>query len=252
MQLMHLGNFAGSMAQEKDWFRIWFNSPYYHQLYAHRDEVEAKGFVDRIVRHLDLPTKAKVLDLACGMGRHAIRLHANGLEVLGVDLSSESIAAAGKHQRLGLRFKVHDMRQPLVEGDFEAVFNLFTSFGYFRTEQEDVDVLAAVYDSLLPQGKLVLDYLNSERKGLLKRSKEVKVINGTSFTVRKWVESSTFIKRIEVDGQRFEERVRAYTAKQLEAMLHGIGFQVKDVFGNYALGAFENNSSDRAIFVAEK
>jgi 2-polyprenyl-3-methyl-5-hydroxy-6-metoxy-1,4-benzoquinol methylase len=97
------------------------------------------------------------LDLACGKGRHARTLHALGLNVLGTDLSPQSIAFANESTVDGLRFQVHDMREPLHNESFDAVFNLFTSFGYFDSTAENQRVIDAVACMLNPNGFLIID-----------------------------------------------------------------------------------------------
>ena len=77
-----------------DWFKAWFNTPYYHTLYKNRDNSEAKAFIENMIDYLHLEKGAKVMDLACGKGRHSITLNENGLDVVGLDLSDESIAYA--------------------------------------------------------------------------------------------------------------------------------------------------------------
>ena len=79
---------------DSDWFHDWFNSPYYHLLYRHRDEQEAAAFIERLIGHLQPPPGSRMLDVACGKGRHAVQLARHGFEVTGIDLSEESIAFA--------------------------------------------------------------------------------------------------------------------------------------------------------------
>jgi cyclopropane fatty-acyl-phospholipid synthase-like methyltransferase len=88
----------------QDWFATWFNSKYYHTLYKDRNLQEAEVFVDTLVSHLALPHGARALDLACGKGRHSLHLKQKGFEVIGVDLSDESIAEAKLHEQDGLDF----------------------------------------------------------------------------------------------------------------------------------------------------
>ena len=76
------------------WFKNWFNSPYYHKLYSHRDEAEAEIFINNLVQLLHPPAGAKMLDVACGKGRHSMHLANMHFDVTGIDLSSESIAEA--------------------------------------------------------------------------------------------------------------------------------------------------------------
>ncbi|MFM9005057.1 MAG: class I SAM-dependent methyltransferase, partial [Flavobacteriales bacterium] len=115
---------------QKEWFASWFDSPYYHLLYQHRDDNEAKQFIGHLIEVLHLPQGAKVLDLACGKGRHSITLAQMGYNVTGADLAANSIASAEQSSAAlpfnDLRFLVHDMRQPIPGATFKAVFNLFT------------------------------------------------------------------------------------------------------------------------------
>ena len=148
---------------ETPWFASWFDTSYYHQLYNHRSEEEAQAFIERLADFLALEPKSKVLDLACGKGRHARTLHALGLNVLGTDLSPQSIAFANESTVDGLRFQVHDMREPLHNESFDAVFNLFTSFGYFDSTAENQRVIDAVACMLKPNGFLIIDFLNAHR-----------------------------------------------------------------------------------------
>src|SRR3954465_14122404 len=121
----------------KNWFVSWFDSPYYHILYKDRNYREAQIFMDNLTHYLNLPDHAKVLDLACGKGRHAIYLNQLGFDVLGVDLSENSIAIAKNNENDELHFEVHDMRLPF-EQKYDAIFNLFTSFGYFENDDDNL------------------------------------------------------------------------------------------------------------------
>src|SRR5690606_8758177 len=128
----HLSVFLPAMAQaEHEWFKDWFNSPYYHLLYNHRDENEAIFFLDNLIAKLQPKPDARILDLACGRGRHAVYLRTKGFDVTGVDLSPENIRLAATTAGERLHFYVHDMRYLLLSNYFDLVLNLFTSFGYF-------------------------------------------------------------------------------------------------------------------------
>ena len=112
------------------WYADWFNTSYYHLLYKNRDASEAKKFMDNLTQHLSLQEDETIMDLACGKGRHSTYLNSLGYQVTGVDLSENSINAAKEFENDRLKFAVHDMTQEYSE-QFNAVFNLFTSFGYF-------------------------------------------------------------------------------------------------------------------------
>src|SRR6185369_2757945 len=113
---------------QPEWFASWFDSAHYHRLYAHRDDAEAAALVDRLIDRLQPAPGAVVLDLGCGSGRHSKHLASRGLDVVGLDLSPESIRQARRSEHAHLRFGRHDMREPFGVGRFDAVFNLFTSF----------------------------------------------------------------------------------------------------------------------------
>ena len=114
------------------WFVHWFNSPYYHTLYKNRDEKEAKIFIDNLVVKLHLKKDSKLIDVACGQGRHANYFHKKGMNVVGVDLSKNSIATAKQSKKKNLQFSIHDMREVYKNNHFDIATNLFTSLGYFE------------------------------------------------------------------------------------------------------------------------
>ena len=145
--------------KSENWFASWFDTPYYHILYKERNYREAQIFMDNLTHYLNLPEKAKVLDLACGKGRHSIYLNQLGYEVVGADLSENSIAEANKNQNKTLHFQVHDMRETF-EDKFDAIFNLFTSFGYFENDEDNLTTLKAMKESLTEHGFAVIDFMN--------------------------------------------------------------------------------------------
>ncbi|MDR6131123.1 SAM-dependent methyltransferase [Chryseobacterium sp. SORGH_AS_1175] len=143
-----------------EWFESWFDTPYYHLLYSNRDYTEAESFITALTSELQLPPGSRIIDLACGKGRHSVFLNKLGYDVLGLDLSRQSIEHNKQFENQTLLFDVHDMRNPIEADPMDAVFNLFTSFGYFESERDDKKVFKSVYDVLKPGGFFVLDYLN--------------------------------------------------------------------------------------------
>lgn len=127
------------------WFKNWFNTHYYHLLYQHRDDVEAQAFVARLLSNLALKPQADILDLACGKGRHARFMAQQGYHVVGIDLSEASIAEAQQWANEQLQFYVQDMREVFRTDSFDLVCNLFTSFGYFEQNGDNLRTLQAVY-----------------------------------------------------------------------------------------------------------
>src|SRR5690554_4174616 len=203
----------------KNWYTKWFDTAYYHILYKDRDYKEAGLFIDNITSYLNLPENAKVLDLACGKGRHSIYLSKLGYDVTGADLSENSINEAKKHQKDNLHFVVHDMREPFDE-KFDAVFNLFTSFGYFEKDQDNILTLTAIKKSLSEYGFAVLDFMNVEKVISNLVSSEIKTVEGIDFHIQRRFENGYIYKDIlfEDKGQKFEftERVKAFTLEDFE------------------------------------
>ncbi|MDQ6761961.1 MAG: class I SAM-dependent methyltransferase, partial [Bacteroidota bacterium] len=148
------------MINAKPWFKDWFNSPYYHQLYFKRDESEAAAFINKLIEHLQPAPASLMLDIACGKGRHSRMLAAKGFHVTGIDLSTDSIIEAKKFDAENLEFFVHDMRLPFWINYFDYAFNFFTSFGYFNTRREHDNSIRTIAQSIKPGGIFVIDYLN--------------------------------------------------------------------------------------------
>src|SRR5258705_12665122 len=145
---------------EQAWYKNWFNSPFYHKLYFERDEQEAVAFIKKLIAHLQPSPASRMLDVACGKGRHSKTLASLGFIVTGIDISPDSIAFAKKFESDNLEFYVHDMRLPFRGNYFDYAFNFFTSFGYFKTRREHDDAIRTIAKSLKPGGVFVIDYLN--------------------------------------------------------------------------------------------
>lgn len=242
--------------QTKSWYRSWFDSPYYPILYKSRDENEAAFFVDRLIKYLNPPSGSKFLDMACGRGRHSVRLNQKGFEVTGIDLSKNSIAQAQKNANDRLHFFVHDMRKVFKKSHFNYIFNLFTSFGYFNTRAQNEDVLRAANLALVDDGILVIDFLNPDIiKDQIKES-ETRKIKGITFNIKRSYENGWIIKTIDIaDGEEFysfEERVWAIEHELFKSMLANCGFEILDTFGSYHLNAYNPAESERQIIIARK
>lgn len=245
-------NSAAARNKPKKWYASWFDTPYYHILYKDRDYAEAQLFMDNITSYLNLPDDAKILDLACGKGRHSIYLNKLGYDVTGADLSENSIREAAKHANDRLHFTVHDMREPF-EQKFDAIFNLFTSFGYFDSDDDNYTTLKAIRDSLSGYGFAVIDFMNVNKvmEGLV--PEEVKTVEGIEFHIRRFLEEGHIIKEIRFTDKReefcFYEKVQALTLPDFEQMMDKAGIYLLDVFGDYKLRKFDKNESERLILV---
>ena len=217
---------------------------------------EAEAFVDRLVEFLNVQKGLRVLDLACGKGRHSVRLHKLGYEVIGLDLSEESIAEAKLNEQEGLEFFEHDMRELYWNEYFNLVVNLFTSFGYFHNKEDDQRTISSVADSLILDGVFVLDFMNAAKVIDNLVAYEEKNIDNIKFEITRSVEEDMIIKRIHViDGEvelDFEEQVDALQLDDFLKYLNEAGLIVDSIFGDYQLNPFNKKTSDRLIIIAKK
>ena len=152
------------------------------------------------------------LDLACGSGRHSIYLNEKGYNVDGVDLSKKSLLKAKKHQNDTLQFIVEDIRSYKKANKYDFILNLFTSFGYFETENDDLSVLNNVKISLKKNGIFILDFFNANKVILDLMSYEEKIINNIIFKIKKTHDQEFVYKEISIQDQKnnyiFTEKVR--------------------------------------------
>jgi SAM-dependent methyltransferase len=216
--------------------------------------VEASMFIDNIIKYLNPRQSAKFLDLGCGKGRHSVYINKKGFCVTGVDLSPENIKLAKQHENELLKFKVHDMREPIINGNFDYILNLFTSFGYFKTIAENRKVLDSASISLKNKGIMLIDFLNADQviDGLVKT--ESQVIDGITFNISRSVSEGAIVKKINIvdtDGEHnYFERVKALSRQDFIGMLTQANFEILDTFGNYNLDHFNEKESPRLILIA--
>ncbi|SHF59445.1 Methyltransferase domain-containing protein [Fodinibius roseus] len=242
-----------------DWFEEWFDSPLYEKLYANRDEEEAAQLIELLEETLSLQQCSKILDLGCGRGRHSINLSKKGYQVTGIDLSKQAIATAREKARAegidNIRFKVRDMRDPLPE-TFDAVVNLFTTFGYFKSDTENASVFDSVRQMLVPGGIFVLDYLNATRVRTAIRSSEEGSFHGIHYTIRRYIKDNAVFKEIEFSGDRIDgsknyaERVKLYTRSWFEREMGKRNLTIDHTYGDYQGSDFDPESSDRLLIIS--
>lgn len=240
---------------QKEWFETWFDSPYYHVLYDHRDEREAESFILNLVNALKVNGNHRVLDLACGAGRYSAFLSKFAGEVVGLDLSLNSIQQAeAQYQADNLEFYVHDMRLPFRINYFDIIFNFFTSFGYFKNPSDNLKVLRAMAKGLSDNGRILIDFMNSEKVVARLKPNETLVKQEIAFRIRREVVQGQIRKHIHFTdrGKTYEhtESVQALTADDFRRMLKQSGFEVIREYGNYELEPFQAEHSDRYIVLA--
>ena len=239
---------------KKDWFVDWFDTSYYHVLYQNRDEQEAERFIQNILTHLNLPANSRLLDLACGKGRHAKFLSEFDHQVMGVDLSPNSIEKASEYAHEKLRFQTHDMREVLENEQFDVIFNLFTSFGYFDDESENKRMCDSISKMLLPGGRLLIDFMNAKKVIQNLVPSEVKVLEGLHFDIKRTCDGKHIYKYIQVNDNghvsQYMERVQALVLADFLSLLE-TNFEIIGTFGSYDLNVFHEDISDRLILLAQ-
>lgn len=253
-----LQNAPVTPAVPNDWFRDWFDSPYYHKLYFQHNEPEAAAFINRLLLLLQPSPSSALLDVACGRGRHSRMLAARGYDTTGIDLSPSSIAYAQQFENDHLHFYIHDMREILSINCYDYAFNFFTSFGYFSTRRENGNTIRMVSAALRSKGTFVLDYLNVHYVGQHLVPNEVKIIDGVTYTITRSCDGKHFFKKIVITGNalpqplEYIERVAMYHPGDFESLFRPNGLVIRRQFGNYELDAFDRDRSPRLILVAEK
>src|SRR5690349_20077359 len=156
-----MNNIADFIQQKQStWFKEWFDTSFYHRLYANRNEHEANAFVDNLVAKLQPSPHSTMLDLGCGSGRHAKRLAHHGYEVTGLDLAASSIREPRCIHTPGPHFYHRGLRLPLCASRLHCVFNFFTAFVYFNTNEENYEVINNISMAVKPNATLVIHYPN--------------------------------------------------------------------------------------------
>lgn len=242
-----------------DWFEEWFDSPLYEKLYANRDEDEALQLVDLLVDELELHKCSEILDLGCGRGRHSINLNKKGYRVKGIDLSREAIKTArAKVERMDLKnisFEIRDMRKPFDE-TFDAIVNLFTTFGYFKSDAENAKVLDSVVAMLKPAGIFVLDYLNAQKVRQSFRSSDSGEFQDIKYEIHRYIVDDMIFKDIVFSGDRvngrrsYSERVKLYRLDWFQREMEERNLVIDHVYGDYEGSSFDPETSNRLLIIS--
>lgn len=236
----------------KQWYASWFDTPYYHILYKDRDYAEAQVFMDNLTSYLNIPEKGKILDLACGKGRHSVYLNKLGFNVTGVDLSEQSIAYAKQFENDTLQFEVHDMSKPYND-TFDAVFNLFTSFGYFEDDICNLHTIKSIKEELNSSGFGVIDFMNVDYVVNNLVPQNTKTVEGIDFLQKRRLENGYIVKDIHFNHNgivySYQERVKAFRLKDFQELFDKANVTLLDIFGDYSLNKYHPESSERLIMI---
>lgn len=251
------GDGSFKAAPPSDWWRSYFDAGYLNEYSPVFDLVEERRQVARLCELLALPHGSRVLDLACGQGRHAHLLAEAGFDVDGVDLSRDMLRSA-KARGTGktLRYRRGDMRRlPLLwRRRFDGVVNLFTSFGFFDDPADDARVIAQVARVLKPGGVFV--WQGGNRDALTERflkGDEWETADGTRVAqARRFEPLSGFLTLTSTwtKGRRVERRmhrIRLYTATHLAALMRERGLEVTAAYDGFDEGPLTKRSHEMLL-----
>lgn len=233
-----------------NWQKRWFNEDYL-LLYSSRNAEEALAQVDFISKVLSLSPGERLIDIGCGNGRHDFLLAKMGLIVVGVDQSKTLINEAknrlDQENLPNLSFFESSIETFISNEPFDVALSLFTSFGYFQENSENINILKAIRRQLRIGSRFFFDYLNPcfVKKHLI--SEEVKVIEGKTAHIKRWVDHDTVIKEIRISNKCYREEVKLYGKDQLLNFLQNTGFEIEKTYGSYE-GEKLTESSERQIF----
>jgi SAM-dependent methyltransferase len=252
------------------WYKSWFNTQDYLDLYKHRDSHDASKLVSLIFKNIELPKGANVLDLACGAGRHSVLFAKKGMHVTGVDLSAFLIKQArielerdNSNYKDMLKFEIRDMRDIKHENEFDLVVNLFSSFGYFSDDNENGLVIKSIAKALKPNGYFVIDFLNRGQLINTLVPYDIKRTDGKYIVQVRRIENGFVEKEILIFRSadkctdypvlnHFNERIKLYSLEDFKKMFSSYGLKIIKTFGNYDGGIFVKNNSERLIIFAVK
>jgi SAM-dependent methyltransferase len=242
---------------DKNWYEKWFSNKYYLEIYSHRDEKEARDIINLIQRCIPLCTNSKVLDVCCGAGRHSIELARRGYKVTGFDLSSYLISQAvenlsnSKESELKVEFLIKDMKNFSFSNEFDIAINIFTSFGYFETDEENFKVFGNVKKSLKPGGYFVFDFINPDYliKSLVSESEDV--YDGMKILQKRRIENNFVYKDIFIGDDKYTERLRLYNFGDINSVFNSLGFEIVNTFGDYFGNPFDRDNSKRMVYICK-
>jgi 2-polyprenyl-3-methyl-5-hydroxy-6-metoxy-1,4-benzoquinol methylase len=242
-----------------EWFEDWFNTEEYLNVYSHRDEEDAKNLFDLITKNILIEKGSKVLDLACGAGRHSVLFAKNGFDVTAVDISDNLLNVARKtaaELELKIDFIKSDLRKFHTAEKFHLIINLFTSFGYFENDDENNEVIKIAFQHLVDNGYFIIDFFNITylKNNLIPVSYDK--IEDKIIKQERVIKGNRIYKKIIITKKgiekRYHESVRAYTKEELSSLFKNNGLMVQYIYGDYLGNVFEEESSPRIIIIAKK
>lgn len=244
---------------QNDWFKDWFSSEEYNLVYLNRDDNDARKLIDLILKSTQLNKRNLILDGPCGAGRHLNYLNSLGFNVVGFDLCKPFLIQA-KNNALKLGFIPlllrADIRDVYFKKEFDAVLNLFTSFGYFKSDEENFSYPRNAYSFLKKNGFFVLDYVNKNylTENLIPSS--LKKINSYTVEEKREIKDDRVIKTIKISDslkrKEFYESVKLYSIDFILERFLSFGYSVLRIFGDYNGNEYDEQTSERLIIIFKK
>ncbi len=249
-----------------EWWQEMFDTDWI-KIFAYKNR-DTRREVDGLVKLLGLPPRSKILDVCCGDGRVSLALARQGYHVTGLDYSQSLLEQARKRAlKAGVdtQWVQKDMREIDIIGRYDAAINIFTSFGYFLSEEDDLRALQSIHKSLKKEGKLILDLEN-----LFFISRAAQICGGEPMyrplsRYQGWVEEVTLFdpstQRVTMNLKIwFPEKglqkagtasYRSYSKIEMQRLLAQAGFQIQNVYGDFRLSPYELDS-ERMILLCTK
>lgn len=238
----------------KNWYKEWFGDDYL-TVYEHRDEKDALKLVDLIFKETPISTQSRILDVACGNGRHAYLFGDRGFKVFGVDLSSHLLEEAKnkKAAEISPSFVQADMRYlPFRPQYFDISFSLFTSFGYFEKDRTNQSVAVELSRVLKKNGYFVMDYLNPDYVVHNLEPYGHRTAGDLEIREERWIDEKRVYKKITINknagSKVFYESVRLYSSEEMAEILDTSGIHIENIFGEYDGSAYHQGASRMIIF----
>lgn len=222
----------------------------------------SKKEADFILKLLELPIGSKILDLPCGTGRHSVLFAKQGYKVLGLDISRACLSIARKHAaHNNVSYKQGNMAKlEKFKGQFDAVTNLFTSFGYFKNDQENKQVLKGMVRCLKPGGKIVIQTINRDfllpqyKPAIWKEDGDIVSVQASKYDPKtKYNESYiSIIDRRRGLGTSKYHRVRLYSPNEITTLLKDCGCTNVQVWGDFEGSPLSRKKSSHPIYLGIK
>lgn len=241
-----------------EWYKEWFDDDYL-KVYSHRNDEDAKTLIETVLKYIDIEKNAFVLDAACGAGRHSRLMAEYGFRVIGFDLSESLLKAANENRKKNevyFHLVKSDFRQIFFKNKFDLILNLFTSFGYFESDEENFKFVTNAYRFLNRGGYYIFDFINKDflTDNLIADTR--KNIKGIEIFEKRKIENNRVIKNIILDNQgkkkEYIESVKLYDSEELIDAFKKIGYKIKKIFGDYKGSEFILKESQRLVIILEK